>query len=535
VHDGADVAPAYALELTDGSATVGPQAAAIGFTAVNDAPVIVTNQLDIAEGESATVSSAHIAAIDADTPAHLLAWNVSGSSGGRFEYAAMPGVAITSFTQADVDSGLVRFVHDGNEAPPAYALTLSDGAAVVGPDAAAITFTHRDDAPVLAINAGASLAEGEAITITNAMLRGTDVDTAAHQLVIELTGSPAHGTLLLGGQALGAGETFTQADVDAGLLTYRHERAVGADAFTFQASDASSTLASASFTLVVSAAPAPPSVPAPQPAPPAPTVPAPVAPAPVEPEPGASPMNESPIAAAPQAGTDVTTSASQPQETRAAAPGESPARSAASAVHPIAMGPARPAETEDAGIRTLAGLAATPAPLATAEVASATNWSARVSAAPSSMPSLLLNFLREAQAADSGAPIATQLASGQPPRDALLELEAVRNRIEEQFEQSRSVVASTIAVSTGLSVGYVLWLVRGGLLLTSVLSALPAWQVVDPLPVLGTMRRAQDDPDADDDAIEDLFQRSRSRPHARTADADTAHYARERLPEEAEA
>ena len=75
--------------------------------------------------------------------------------------------------------------------------------------------------------------------------------------------------------------------------------------------------------------------------------------------------------------------------------------------------------------------------------------------------------------------MAVQLASGQPPRDALLELEEVRNRIEEQFAQNRTMVASTIAVSTGLSVGYVLWLVRGGLLLTSVLSALPAWQVVD--------------------------------------------------------
>jgi len=199
------------------------------------------------------------------------------------------------------------------------------------------------------------------------------------------------------------------------------------------------------------------------------------------------------------------------------------------------MGPARPAESEDAGIRALTGLVDTPQPIAKLEFFSATNGSARASAAPLSMPSLLPNFFGEAHAMRADVSIATQLASGQPPRDALLELEAVRNRIEEQFEQSRSVVASTIAVSTGLSVGYVLWLVRGGLLLTSVLSALPAWQVVDPLPVLGTMRRTRDDSNADDDAIEGLFQRSRSRPHARTADADTARHARERLREEVEA
>jgi hypothetical protein len=35
-----------------------------------------------------------------------------------------------------------------------------------------------------------------------------------------------------------------------------------------------------------------------------------------------------------------------------------------------------------------------------------------------------------------------------------------------------------------MSVGYVVWLFRGGLLLGSLLSSLPAWHVIDPLPVL---------------------------------------------------
>ena len=44
-------------------------------------------------------------------------------------------------------------------------------------------------------------------------------------------------------------------------------------------------------------------------------------------------------------------------------------------------------------------------------------------------------------------------------------------------------------LSTGLSVGYVLWLGRGGVLLASLLSALPAWSTLDPLPVLAQVRR----------------------------------------------
>lgn len=81
-------------------------------------------------------------------------------------------------------------------------------------------------------------------------------------------------------------------------------------------------------------------------------------------------------------------------------------------------------------------------------------------------------------------------------------------------------------VSTGLSVGYVLWLLRGGALIASLLSSLPAWRLVDPLPVLGSMGgRAGDE---DDDSLEDLVAEAGppSRPGADdAADNDNARSA----------
>ena len=41
-----------------------------------------------------------------------------------------------------------------------------------------------------------------------------------------------------------------------------------------------------------------------------------------------------------------------------------------------------------------------------------------------------------------------------------------------------------------------IWLIRGGVLLSSVLSSLPAWRMVDPLPVLGRLD------DEDEEAFE---------------------------------
>jgi hypothetical protein len=59
---------------------------------------------------------------------------------------------------------------------------------------------------------------------------------------------------------------------------------------------------------------------------------------------------------------------------------------------------------------------------------------------------------------------------------------------------------SASIVSAGLSVAYFLWLTRGGSLLSSLLSSMPAWKLVDPLPILdhlgntaAMMKRADDD------------------------------------------
>ena len=80
---------------------------------------------------------------------------------------------------------------------------------------------------------------------------------------------------------------------------------------------------------------------------------------------------------------------------------------------------------------------------------------------------------------------------------------------------AKEVQAAGAALTTGLSVGYVLWLARGGVLVASLMSALPAWAMVDPLPVLAQMKRRDDETDdggADDDAddpLERLFSKAR--------------------------
>ena len=114
------------------------------------------------------------------------------------------------------------------------------------------------------------------------------------------------------------------------------------------------------------------------------------------------------------------------------------------------------------------------------------------------------------------------------------QLDRLRQEVADAQQAGMVSLASTALVSTGLSVGYVVWLVRGGVLMTSLMSVVPAWAGLDPLPVLSEIRRAEgggaatdgtDEDEAgggDDDPIEKLFSKARRllvRPTAGSADA----------------
>jgi len=105
-----------------------------------------------------------------------------------------------------------------------------------------------------------------------------------------------------------------------------------------------------------------------------------------------------------------------------------------------------------------------------------------------------------------------------------------RDEAAAQLTVSRVAIGGT-AVSAGMSVGYVLWLARGGVLMASVLAALPAWASLDPLPVLGQVKAkgpargpvgAAGDDDDDGDAVEQLF----SKAPAQAATATSAEVGR---------
>ncbi len=80
-------------------------------------------------------------------------------------------------------------------------------------------------------------------------------------------------------------------------------------------------------------------------------------------------------------------------------------------------------------------------------------------------------------------------------------LDSLREEIAAESLMDQVQIGSSVAVSTGLSIGYVVWLIRGGVLVSSMLSALPAWRFIDPLPILAF---GGSDEDEDQESLESL-------------------------------
>ncbi|MBW2415979.1 MAG: cadherin domain-containing protein, partial [Deltaproteobacteria bacterium] len=77
------------------------------------------------------------------------------------------------------------------------------------------------------------------------------------------------------------------------------------------------------------------------------------------------------------------------------------------------------------------------------------------------------------------------------------ELDRVQTQLGEFARLDAQAMTSAIGITAALSAGYLLWLTQGGLLLASLVSSMPAWRLIDPVPILS--RRSEGDEDGRDE------------------------------------
>jgi rRNA processing protein Krr1/Pno1 len=218
-----------------------------------------------------------------------------------------------------------------------------------------------------------------------------------------------------------------------------------------------------------------------------------------------------------------------PAPARTAVPDPAAAPAPASAAAPVLAPAPAPAAAQAPATPTPTAVSAAPRDEATSVPSAAPAPAApdtrippppavQVAEVPKSRPSSRADAVLGVEAAVEYTNLAgAQLAQLLKGDDMLRKLEELKRQMMDSAEVHRSAVASSVVVTTGLSVGYVVWLVRGGVLVSSMLSALPAWQLIDPMPVLaaaGAAARRRDAAPSDEPEVERLFgDHPQVRPH----------------------
>jgi hypothetical protein len=158
-------------------------------------------------------------------PATSVGYTVTASpANGRLELSSAPGVAITVFTQADINAGLVRYVRDGSEtAGDSFTFNVSDG---VGGTVVGQTFTFVvtavNDTPVNTVSGALTTELNTPIVFTGAnLIAVSDVDAGVGAIRVDLVVGGGNGTLTLAttvGVAVGPGADGTSAMTLTGTL-----------------------------------------------------------------------------------------------------------------------------------------------------------------------------------------------------------------------------------------------------------------------------------------------------------------------------
>lgn len=253
VHDDSQTINAsFDISLADGGENGSVAAAGtfnITVTPVNDAPSLVTNTgATVIEGQTVAITTAQLNGTDVDDSGVGLVYTASNISNGQLELTTAPNVAITSFTQDDLDNNRVVFRHDDSQTTTAgFDISLADGGedgAVAATGSFALSVTPVNDAPTVAVNTGATMDEGVNLTITTAMLNEGDLDDSGTGLTYTAS-NLTNGHLEVGGVIQ---NTFTQDDIDNNRVVFIHDgsETVAAD-FDFSLADGGEDTAAAAL------------------------------------------------------------------------------------------------------------------------------------------------------------------------------------------------------------------------------------------------------------------------------------------------
>lgn len=217
-----------------------------GFLLNTPPTVAVNTGANVNEAQFVNITTAMLDTNDAEQADADIVYTVTTlPAHGELRLNGVALVLNGTFTQADVNSGLVTYVHDGSETPASdsFGFSVGDGEATVTGQTFALTVTANNDAPE-GQPSSITLNEDTPYTLLTTDFPFTDVEGNA-LVSVRITTVPGTGTLANNGVTLAGGETISVADITAGKLIYTPAANANGNAlvnFTFQVADNGGTL-----------------------------------------------------------------------------------------------------------------------------------------------------------------------------------------------------------------------------------------------------------------------------------------------------
>lgn len=166
IQDNSPSAPSYQVEVSDPYFILPPISATVTFYRE---PVLVNNQLSINQGQSLLMTSLFLNITNEDYPDDQVNFTMSKLQYGQFQLAPL-NVSVTQFSERQLLTDQVFFVHDNSSVSPSYQVSVSDPYFTLAPTFATVTFYRK---PTLISNP-ISIYQGKSLVMTSALLKVID-------------------------------------------------------------------------------------------------------------------------------------------------------------------------------------------------------------------------------------------------------------------------------------------------------------------------------------------------------------------------
>lgn len=86
--------------------------------------------------------------------------------------------------------------------------------------------------------------------------------------------------------------------------------------------------------------------------------------------------------------------------------------------------------------------------------------------------------------------------------DTFIALDNLKRDVQADLRFDDAVIGSVATVGTSITVGYIMWAIRGGVLLSGLLAQMPVWTMIDPLLVVDGFNQNEEEGDSIGDIVD---------------------------------